>query len=219
MRVSRLPRAVVLVAALAAMVIVTKLIAEDLLGLDLAARATRWMATPGVGAGSVIVGLLAVDILLPVPSSLVMVASGAVFGTAWGSVLSLVGSIGGEWLGFELVRRYGRRASRRLVGDEELARLNQIFATHGAAAVVITRALPVVMETMSVVAGLSTMPRATFLAASLLGTAPIVVLYAYAGSVSRDAGSVVPAVIMVIAIAGAGWIWYRARVSPTGSRT
>lgn len=212
MRVSRLPRAVVLVAALAAIVIVTKLIAEDLLGLDLAARATRWMATPGVGAGSVIVGLLAVDILLPVPSSLVMVASGAVFGTAWGSVLSLVGSIGGEWLGFELVRRYGRRASRRLVGDEELARLNQIFATHGAAAVVITRALPVVMETMSVVAGLSTMPRATFLAASLLGTAPIVVLYAYAGSVSRDAGSVVPAVIMVIAIAGAGWIWYRARV-------
>lgn len=219
MRLSRLPRAVVLVAALAAMVIVTKLIAEDLLGLDLAARATRWMATPGVGAGSVIVGLLAIDILLPVPSSLVMVASGAVFGTAWGSVLSLVGSIGGEWLGFELVRRYGRRASRRLVGDQELARLNQIFATHGAAAVVITRALPVVMETMSVVAGLSTMPRATFLAASLLGTAPIVVLYAYAGSASRDAGSVVPAVIMVIAIAGAGWIWYRARVSHARSRT
>ena len=34
-----------------------------------------------------------------------MVLSGAAFGVLWGSVFSLVGSIGGEWLGFELVRR------------------------------------------------------------------------------------------------------------------
>ena len=85
-----------------------------------------------------------------------MVLSGAAFGVLWGSVISLVGSIGGEWLGFELVRRYGRRASARIVGDDEIQRLERMFARHGAVAVVVTRALPVVMETMSVVAGLST---------------------------------------------------------------
>jgi uncharacterized membrane protein YdjX (TVP38/TMEM64 family) len=79
--------------------------------------------------------------------------------------------------------------------------------------VVVTRALPVVMETMSVVAGLSKMNRGSFLVASLLGTAPIVVVYAYAGAVSRQTGSLVPAVIMLIAVAGLGWIVFRARIA------
>ena len=75
-----------------------------------------------------------------------------------------------------------------------------------------TRALPVVMETMSVVAGLSAMKRGTFLIASTIGTLPIVVIYAYAGAMSREMDSVVPAVVIVIAIAAAGWIWHRARL-------
>src|SRR6185369_9601682 len=141
----------------------------------------------GTGGGAIaVVTLLAADLFLPIPSSVIMVLSGAVFGVLWGGLLSLVGSIGGEWLGFELVRRYGRRASAKMVGDDELARLSRVFTRHGAAAVVVTRALPVAMETMSVVAGLSAMRRSTFLIASLIGTAPIVVVYAYAGAVSRE---------------------------------
>jgi uncharacterized membrane protein YdjX (TVP38/TMEM64 family) len=57
------------------------------------------------------------------------------------------------------------------------------------------------------------MTRSSFLIASLLGTAPIVVVYAYAGAVSRQTGSLVPAVIMLIAVAGLGWIVYRARIA------
>ena len=55
------------------------------------------------------------------------------------------------------------------------------------------------------------MNRGSFLAASVFGTAPIVVIYAYAGAVSRQTGSLVPAVIMLIAVAGLGWILFRAR--------
>jgi uncharacterized membrane protein YdjX (TVP38/TMEM64 family) len=106
-----------------------------------------------------------------------------------------------------------RRASSKMVGDEELERLSRVFDRHGLAVVVVTRALPVVMETMSVVAGLSKMNRGSFLIASLLGTAPIVVVYAYAGAVSRETSSLIPAVIMLVAVAGLGWIVYRARLS------
>jgi len=100
------------------------------------------------------------------------------------------------------------------VGDDELARVRDVMARHGAAAVVVTRALPVVMETMSVVAGLSNMSRWTFLKSSLIGTLPVVVVYAYAGTVSRASGSVVPAVVMLVAVAGSAWVWYRARMAP-----
>jgi uncharacterized membrane protein YdjX (TVP38/TMEM64 family) len=71
---------------------------------------------------------------------------------------------------------------------------------------VITRALPVVLETVSVVAGLAGMRRATFLLAALVGTAPIVVVYAYAGAFARDTGNLVPAVIILLAVAATGWM-------------
>ena len=206
-------RTVTLIVAVAGAVILSKLLIENVLGIRVDALAESWMARAGTGGAVAVVTLLAADLFLPVPSSLIMVLSGAAFGVLWGSVFSLVGSIGGEWLGFELVRRYGRRASSKMVGDDELERLSRVFARHGAAVVVVTRALPVVMETMSVVAGLSKMSRTTFLIASLLGTAPIVVVYAYAGAVSRQTGSLVPALIMLIAVAGLGWIVYRARIS------
>ena len=193
----------------AGFVVGSKLLIENVLGLSLEGMASQWLAAAGPGSAAAIVMLLAADVFLPVPSSLVMVLSGAAFGTVWGSIFSLVGSIGGEWLGFELVRRYGRRASAALVGDEEVARLSTFFERYGTAAIVMTRPLPIVMETMSVVAGLSTMRRATFLIASLVGTIPIVVVYAYAGAKSREVGNLLPAVVMLVAVAGMAWLVYR----------
>jgi uncharacterized membrane protein YdjX (TVP38/TMEM64 family) len=199
------------VGAVALTVIASKLALENVLGIDLGEALARWADAPGAGAAAAVIGLLAVDILLPVPSSFVMIASGALFGVAGGAVLSLVGSIGGEWLGFELARRYGIRAARRLVGDTDLTRLQAIMARHGAAAIVVSRALPVMMETMSVIAGLSGMRRSTFLKASLLGTVPIVIVYAWAGAVARDTGNLVPVIMIVLAVAAAGWVWFRSR--------
>ena len=206
-------RTVILIVSVAAAIIASKLLIENVLGYQLDPLMQAWLAHRSSGTATLIVGLLAADLFLPIPSSLVMVLSGAAFGVGWGAALSLVGSVGGEWLGFELVRRYGRRASARIVGDDEIDRLSRVFKQHGAAAIAVTRALPVVMETMSVVAGLSTMKRSTFLIASLIGTAPIVVVYAYAGAVSRQTNSLVPAVVMLIAVAGFGWILYRMRIS------
>lgn len=206
-------RVLILVAAVAVFIIGSKLLIENVAGFNLDSLASEWIAHAGRGSAATVVALLFVDLFLPIPSSLVMILSGAAFGIWWGSALSLVGSIGGEWLGFELVRRYGRKASRRIVGDEEIERMQRIFARHGVAAVAVTRALPVLMETMSVVAALSGMRRAAFLRASLLGTLPIVVVYAYAGAASREIGSLVPAAVILVAVAALGWIWYRSRLA------
>ena len=210
-------RTFILIGGVAAFVIVSKLLIENVLGVNLEPWLQSFVTDAGAGSAAVVIGLLASDILLPIPSSLVMILSGVAFGVVWGSAIALVGSIGGEWLGFEIVRKYGRRASTRLVGDEEVERLARVFARHGAVAVVVTRALPVVMETMSIVAGLSRMSRGTFLLSSLIGTLPIVVVYAYAGAVSRQTGSLVPAIVIVVAVAGFGWVIYRARLADASS--
>lgn len=205
-------RALYLILGVVAFIAGGKLLIENVLGLSIEGWLRAELAHAGPGAAAAVIGLLIADIALPVPSSLVMVLSGAAFGTAGGTAVALVGSIGGEWLGFELARRYGRRVTSRLMADADLAELDGLFHAHGALAVMLTRALPVFMETMSLVAGLSAMPRRTFLWASLAGTAPVALAYAYAGAVARESGSLLPAGIFLVAITGLGWIVYRTRV-------
>ena len=206
-------RSIALFLLIAGAVVASKVLVEDVLGIPMEATAASWLRDAGAGTAVLIVALLALDVFLPIPSSVVMVLSGAAFGVPFGAALALVGSIAGEWLGFELVRRYGRRMSAAMIGDEELERFQRFFARHGVAAVVVTRPLPIVMETMSLVAGLSGMKRSAFLTASLVGTVPIVLVYAYAGAFSREAGSMVPAIVILVAVTGAGWLWYRSRLA------
>jgi uncharacterized membrane protein YdjX (TVP38/TMEM64 family) len=194
-------------------VVGSKLLIENVLGFDLEALVSGWLANAGPRSAAAIVLLLASDVILPVPSSLVMVLSGAAFGVGWGSLIALVGSIVGEWLGFELVRRFGRGFAARFVGEDDFQRFSQLLDRHGALGVVLTRPLPIVMETMSVIAGLSRMRRTTFLMASFVGTVPIVLVYAYAGAESRRLGSVVPAVVILVSVTALGWLWYRSRLA------
>ena len=57
--------------------------AVESLGVPLLVDPTPWLRHGGVLAAALGVGLLIADVLLPVPSSLVMVAHGALFGVNW----------------------------------------------------------------------------------------------------------------------------------------
>src|SRR5688572_14987270 len=111
-------KTIALIAIVAAFVIGSKLIVENLLGLSLEPFARSWMADAGPSGAMAVAGLLAVDIFIPVPSSLVMILSGAAFGVWWGALIAFIGSIAGEWLGFELARKYGTSLSSKFIGDE-----------------------------------------------------------------------------------------------------
>src|SRR5919112_3383783 len=81
--------------------------AAELLGVRLLTDPTPWLSGGGAAAACVGVGLLVADVLLPVPSSLVMVAHGALFGVTGGTLLSLLGSVGAALFGFAIGRRGG----------------------------------------------------------------------------------------------------------------
>lgn len=213
-RLASLRRWPAIVAAIALGVIASKVLVEDVLGLTWTGFVQRFVASPSPLSAAAILALLTVDLLVPVPSSVVMIVSGGVFGIAGGASLALAGSLLGNYLGFEAARRYGRDAMRRFVGDAQLERMEEVFARRGALAVVVSRPLPILMETFSIAAGLSGMRRSTFVLASLTGTAPIVVVYAYAGSRAVAEGTLVPAVVMLVAVVAAGW----ALASPLGFR-
>jgi uncharacterized membrane protein YdjX (TVP38/TMEM64 family) len=112
---------------------------------------------PGLTAGSWAAGVLGVslllaDVLLPVPSSGVMVVHGAVYGLAMGSILSLIGGTGATVAAFLLGRR-SRRMLERLAGPEQQARATALLDRFGVWAILLTRPVPVLAETVAIMAG------------------------------------------------------------------
>lgn len=125
--------------------------------------------------------LLAADVVLPVPSSLVMVAHGALFGAIGGTLLSLAGSIASALIGFG-IGRAGTRLVRRFVTDEEHARAGAMLERWGVVAIAASRPVPILAETVAILAGSSplTWTRTTIAAAA--GSIIPAAVYAWAGA-------------------------------------
>jgi uncharacterized membrane protein YdjX (TVP38/TMEM64 family) len=155
--------------------------AVESLGVPLLVDPTPWLRHGGVLAAALGVGLLIADVLLPVPSSLVMVAHGALFGVVTGTLLSLLGSMGAALFGFALGRR-GDKLLERLVSPGERARANQMLARWGSLAVVVTRPVPLLAETVAIMTGASPLGWGRMALASFVGSLPPALLYALTGA-------------------------------------
>jgi uncharacterized membrane protein YdjX (TVP38/TMEM64 family) len=129
--------------------------------------------------------LLIGDVVLPVPSSLVMVAHGALFGTLTGTLLSLMGSVASALTAFA-IGRAGDGAIRRFVKEREHERAGELLARWGIVAIAVTRPVPILAETVAILAGSSPLTwRQTALAAAAGSIVPAAV-YAWAGASARD---------------------------------
>ena len=145
-----------------------------------ASRIAAELFVPGGQAGILlalaIVALFAGDVVLPVPSSLVSVAAVALYGWA-GGVLIWIGMTLGCGLGYWLGSRAGQPLARRFVGPGEVERARRIAGEVGPAALVLTRAVPVLAEAATVAAGLAGMPFRRFALATGLANAGIALVY------------------------------------------
>lgn len=172
------------------------------------------LAGGGAAAAAVGVGLLVADIVLPVPSSLVMLAHGALFGVVGGALLSLTGAFGAAMVGFLLGRR-GSPLVARLVPARERRRADDLIEQWGLLAVIVSRPVPLFAETVAVMAGASTMPAGTMAVGTVIGAVPAAVLYAVAGALA--AGFVSATVVFVTVLLLAALAWLVGRAGP-GSR-
>jgi uncharacterized membrane protein YdjX (TVP38/TMEM64 family) len=197
-------RYLLLMSALIAFFLILFLIVEAL-GVPLLTDPTPWMKHGGVLAASLGVGLLIADVLLPVPSSLVMVAHGALFGVVTGTLLSLLGSVGAALFGFVIGRRGGRFVAR-VVSPEERARADYLLERWGALAIVVTRPVPLLAETVAIMAGVSPMSWSRVALASLVGSLPPALLYALTGAAVANFQSVVLMFGVVLMVAGLFWL-------------
>jgi uncharacterized membrane protein YdjX (TVP38/TMEM64 family) len=166
---------------------------------------TRWMqGRGGILAAAAGVALLIADVFLPVPSSLVMIAHGALFGVWIGTALSLAGSVGATLFGFWVGRR-GGRTLERLVSHQEKVKADALLARWGALAILVSRPLPLLAETVAILAGASAMGWGKAALAGFLGCVPMSLLYAFTGATAQSLGNDFLMFGIVLAIAAVFW--------------
>ncbi|MGY1706521.1 VTT domain-containing protein [Geodermatophilus sp. SYSU D00697] len=156
----------------------------------------------GVAAALLGLGLLTSDVVLPVPSSVVMAVHGALFGVVPGAALSLVGGVSATVVGFGVGRR-GRRVLERLTTSDQRIRADRLLTRWGPWAVVVSRAVPVLAETVAVLAGTSSMRWPVLVLAGAAGTALPACLYAATGAGAGTAAGTALAAGLGLALAAA----------------
>ncbi len=146
----------------------------------------RWLSA------AILFGALALDIFLPVPSSLVSTLFGMLLGVGWGwlgSFLAMnVSAAIGYWLGAR-----GSALARRALGEAESALLTDFFARRGPMALVALRAVPVLAEASCLFAGMARAPVGKSALALLLGNAAVSLMYALVGAWGREVDAMLPA--------------------------
>ena len=151
------------------------------------------------------VGLLIADVVLPVPSAGVMIAQGAVFGLVGGAALSLVGGTAATAAAYLLGRR-GRGLVERLVSPEQQRRAEDYLDRHGVWAIVVTRPVPMLAETVAILAGTSRIPLRTAVLAGALGNAVPAVAYAAVGAYTATLVSGLLVFVGVLLVGGLVWV-------------
>jgi uncharacterized membrane protein YdjX (TVP38/TMEM64 family) len=194
----------IIMGGLAATFLIVFLIVEAL-GIQLFVNPTPWMGHGGAAAAALGVTLLIADVLLPIPSSLVMIAHGALFGVVGGTLLSLAGSMGAALFGFAVGRR-GGRLLERVVSPEERARANLLLQRWGTLTICLSRSVPLLAETVAIMAGTSDLSWKRMALASFAGSLPPAFLYALTGAAVANFQSATLVFLFVMLVTCLLWL-------------
>ena len=135
----------------------------------------------GVWGPVVFMLLYAVGPSFLVPGAVMTIAGGLAFGTAWGSVYSLIGGDAGALLAFAAGRFLGKSFVEQIVGERFQSMLQKI-AKHGFQIIFYLRMVPVIpYNALNLLAGASPIAFRDYFWATMIGMVPGTILFAFLG--------------------------------------
>jgi 3-dehydroquinate synthase len=147
-----------------------------------------------------VVAFLLADIVLPVPSSFVLSTTGYLLGLGVGTAVCFVGLSCASLAGYALGRYAGGPLTQRIVGRAQLERFSRLSQRHGDLLLVAFRAMPVLAEATTILAGISRLPLPRFIAVVSVGNAVVAAVYAWIGAVSAGQSSFLFASVAAIVL-------------------
>jgi uncharacterized membrane protein YdjX (TVP38/TMEM64 family) len=142
------------------------------------------------------------DIVLPVPSSIVMYLNGAVLGLLPGALLSIasvmISSVIGYIIGLVSEKIMNKNGTHRTS--------NELLEKTGPLAIILTRGIPILSESIIIVAGYNRVSFGKFLLWNTIGYVPVCFTYSYLGSISSSQNAFLISFGVSIAISFAFWM-------------
>lgn len=181
--------------------------------------ADEWMRAGGhpAYAAAGITGLLAADVLLPVPSSVVSAAAGVLLGFWRGAAAVWAGMTAACLIGYAF-GAWASAAARRFVGQAGMTRAEQMSARYGDYALMLCRPVPVLAEASVIVAGIVRRPFGRFLGLTMGANLGVAMGYAAVGAFAMRVDSFLVAFAGAVVLPGVGLLlarrWTRRRTLP-----
>ncbi len=129
-------------------------------------------------------------IVAPIPSELVQVVGGLIFGFGLGSVLSFIGIMFTAFIGFTIARKGGAPVIAKAIGEENVEVLDRFISKYGIWAIIAGRAFPFMpFDLVTYGAGMVSIKQRDFIIGTAIGTIPRSIFYAYIGSIMFPGGA------------------------------
>ncbi len=129
--------------------------------------------------------VLASDIVLPIPSSIVMYINGYFLGVISGTLVSLGGLMVGAILGYFIGKAGSNHYQPK---DKEKA--DQILSRYGPSAIFLTRGIPILSESICFVCGIHKIDFKRYLFLNFIGYLPVCLLHAIFGNMGYEGGGI-----------------------------
>lgn len=156
--------------------------------------------------------LISLRPLLLIPSPAVFIIGGVIFGTLKGSIFNLIGMLINAVLCYMLAYRF-KGLFYKIVGEKYLRRFENIGRNEEVRTLFMMRVTPAFpFDPISYASGLVGIPIKNFIAGTVLGSAPKVILYTYLGDGIENIFSLrtLAVLIFLLCLAGAPIIFNKA---------
>ena len=156
-------------------------------------------ASPVVAFGSV-VGILAIDILLPIPSSAVCTFAGKQLGTFLGTLSCWIGLNVSAGIGYWIGSKFGRPIAMKFSDESTIDRLQKFDRRSSIACLVLCRSLPIVAEASVLLMGMKHLSLSSFWPAVAISNLCLALVLCALGEWSAKANFFVLALSISVAI-------------------
>ncbi len=148
----------------------------------------EWFVNPifllGIIGIFLFIAIMAIQgLIVPIPSEIVLLAAGIIWGVIMGGIMGVIGSMAAAILCYYVSKRGGRPIAEKFVGVSALNMADDLIQKYGTGAIVVARFLPfVAFDPISYGSGLVEMDVKKYSLGTFLGSIPRAFFYSWLGA-------------------------------------
>lgn len=118
------------------------------------------------------IGIMAIQgLLVPIPSEVVLLATGMIWGWLLGGIMGVIGSMAAALLCFYVSKRGGRPLAKKFVGEKAINMADDLIHKYGTKAIIVSRLIPFIsFDVISYASGLIDIELKKYAIGTLIGS-------------------------------------------------